>query len=151
MPAAPVTDINKVVGDIDKLSCTKHVECYGKANTVIERYRSYAPEFSKETEKQLVRKIDRRLLPLVVIIYLFNYLDRNSITQARLYGLQEDTHVTGALYQTAISTFSAGYIAMQLPATILMTKLRPSLYLVRSRFLTQTRSLSSWQLQLILC
>ncbi|EUC41072.1 hypothetical protein COCMIDRAFT_107103 [Bipolaris oryzae ATCC 44560] len=121
--------MNKVDRDIDKLSCTNHIESSGKADTVIESYRSYTPEFAKEIEKQLVRKIDRRLLPLVVIIYLFNYLDRNSITQARLYGLQEDTHVTGALYQTAISIFSAGYIAMQLPATILMTKLRPSLYL----------------------
>lgn len=30
--------------------------------------------------------------------YGWNYLDRNSITQARLYGLQEDTHVEGAVY-----------------------------------------------------
>jgi hypothetical protein len=70
---------------------------------------------------------------LVVVIYLFNYLDRNSITQARLYGLQKDTHVNGAVYQTAISIFSAGYIAMQLPSAMLMTKLRPSIYLVSLR------------------
>lgn len=131
MPAAPPTDMSNVDRDMDKLSCTRHVESLDKPNTVIDTYRSYTPEFSKETEKHLVRKIDSRLLPLVVTIYLFNYLDRNSITQARLYGLQKDTHVTGPLYQTAISIFSAGYIAMQLPATMLMTKLRPSLYLVR--------------------
>ncbi|KAL6151898.1 hypothetical protein ACJQWK_10156 [Exserohilum turcicum] len=129
MPAAPPTDMSNVDRDMDKLSCTRHVESLDKPNTVIDTYRSYTPEFSKETEKHLVRKIDSRLLPLVVTIYLFNYLDRNSITQARLYGLQKDTHVTGPLYQTAISIFSAGYIAMQLPATMLMTKLRPSLYL----------------------
>ncbi|KAK8088758.1 MFS general substrate transporter [Apiospora hydei] len=81
----------------------------------MDTYRSYTPEFARETERGLVRKIDSRLMPFVVIIYLFNYLDRNSITQARLYGLQEDTHVEGAMYQTAISIFSAGYIFMQLP------------------------------------
>ena len=85
-----------------------------------------------EVERRLVRRIDIRILPMVIIIYIFNYLDRNSITQARLYGLQEDTHVKGAVYQTAISIFSAGYIIMQLPSTLLMTKLRPSLFLVRS-------------------
>ncbi|KAF5637816.1 allantoate permease [Fusarium sp. NRRL 52700] len=69
-----------------------------KQLTLLDTYRSYTPEFSKETEAQLVRKIDLRLLPLIVTIYLFNYLDRNSITQARLYGLQEDTHVKGATY-----------------------------------------------------
>ncbi|KAJ5911718.1 uncharacterized protein N7473_001021 [Penicillium subrubescens] len=92
-------------------------------------YRSYEPEYRRDVELKLRRKIDTRILPLVVIIYLFNYLDRNSITQARLYGLQEDTGVKGAQYQTAISIFSAGYIIMQLPSTILMTKLRPSIYL----------------------
>ncbi|OOQ83477.1 allantoate permease [Penicillium brasilianum] len=92
-------------------------------------YRSYEPEYRRDIELKLRRKIDTRILPLVVIIYLFNYLDRNSITQARLYGLQEDTGVKGAQYQTAISIFSAGYILMQLPSTIMMTKLRPSIYL----------------------
>ena len=110
--------------------CTERIEPADKPQTVVETYRSYSPEYSRETEKLLLRKIDTRLLPLVVVIYLFNYLDRNSITQARLYGLQKDTHVTGAVYQTAISIFSAGYIVMQLPSTILMTKFRPSIFLV---------------------
>lgn len=91
---------------------------------------SYEPEYRRQVEKKLLRKIDTRILPLIVLIYLFNYLDRNSITQARLYGLEEDTGLKGAEYQTAISIFSAGYILMQLPATILMTKLRPSIFLV---------------------
>ncbi|KAK8114349.1 hypothetical protein PG999_006418 [Apiospora kogelbergensis] len=95
----------------------------------MDAYRSYTREFARETERALVRKIDSRLMPFVVIIYLFNYLDRNSITQARLYGLQEDTHVKGAMYQTAISIFSAGYIFMQLPSTLMMSKLQPHLFL----------------------
>jgi len=99
-------------------------------SSVMAVYNSYDEEFIRTTESQLRRKIDTRILPLIVTIYLFNYLDRNSITQARLYGLQEDTGVKGAQYQTAISIFSAGYIVMQLPSALLMTKLRPSLYLV---------------------
>lgn len=99
---------------------------------IMATYRSYDPAFSKETEKRLVRSIDIRLLPLIVTIYIFNYLDRNSITQARLYGLQEDTNVTGVTYNTAISIFSAGYIAMQLPSTLLMTKVQPHIFLVCS-------------------
>lgn len=101
-----------------------------KTPTVVDLYNSLPPEHVAEVERKLVRKIDLRILPMIIIIYIFNYLDRNSITQARLYGLQEDTHVKGAVYQTAISIFSAGYIAMQLPSTLLMTKLRPSLFLV---------------------
>ncbi|KAG9520683.1 MFS general substrate transporter, partial [Aureobasidium melanogenum] len=105
------------------------IEDTGKPEKIMDIYRSYEPEYAAQAERQLVKKIDKRILPLVVIIYLFNYLDRNSITQARLYGLQKDTHVNGAVYQTSISIFSAGYIFMQLPSTILMTKLRPSIFL----------------------
>jgi hypothetical protein len=122
----------KSVDHEDKVNTTQieDIESIRKPNNVIETYRSYTSEYRQDAERKLVRKVDKRLLPLVVVIYLFNYLDRNSITQARLYGLQKDTHVNGAVYQTAISIFSAGYIAMQLPSTMLMTKLRPSLYLV---------------------
>lgn len=99
-------------------------------STIHQVYDSYSIEFASQVERKLVRKIDLRLLPLLVTIYIFNYLDRNSITQARLYGLQKDLNVQGATYQTAISIFSAGYIAMQLPATLVMAKARPSIFLV---------------------
>lgn len=103
----------------------------GPGSDIMATYLSYDPEFRLKVEQQLRRKIDMRILPVLVLIYIMNYLDRNSITRARLYGLQNDTDLNGAEYNTAISIFSAGYIAMQLPSTLLMTKLRPSIYLVR--------------------
>lgn len=33
----------------------------------------------RATEKRLVRKLDMTLMPMVWILYLFNYLDRNNI------------------------------------------------------------------------
>lgn len=33
----------------------------------------------RATEKRLVRKLDMTLMPMVWIVYLFNYLDRNNI------------------------------------------------------------------------
>lgn len=33
----------------------------------------------KTREKSLVRKLDMTLMPLVWVLYLFNYLDRNNI------------------------------------------------------------------------
>ncbi|KAL0944930.1 allantoate permease [Colletotrichum truncatum] len=122
IPTGQLEEVDKQTGEEVENAPTKNP-------TLMDTYRSYSPEFSKETEKRLLRKIDTHLLPLLVTIYLFNYLDRNSITQARLYGLQEDTHVKGATYQTAISIFSVGYIAMQLPSTLLMTKVQPHIFL----------------------
>jgi hypothetical protein len=36
-------------------------------------------EHWRSSEKQLVRKLDMTLLPLLWLLYLFNYLDRNNI------------------------------------------------------------------------
>ena len=37
------------------------------------------PEEREQAEKALVRKIDIRLLPMIIIMYILNYLDRNNI------------------------------------------------------------------------
>jgi hypothetical protein len=49
---------------------------------VMSTYHSYTPEYSSEVEKKLLRRIDLRIMPLVVIIYIFSYLDRNSVSEA---------------------------------------------------------------------
>jgi hypothetical protein len=51
-------------------------------------------------EKDLVRKIDLRLMPAVIVMYLLNYIDRNNIASARLGGLEKDLGLKGSEYQT---------------------------------------------------
>ena len=88
-----------------------------------------SPEY-KQMERRLVRKIDLRLLPIVVLLYVLNYLDRNSITTARDNGLVRDLKLKDQEYQTALSILFVGYIAFQIPSNMMMTKLgRPSLYI----------------------
>ena len=49
-------------------------------------------------ERALVRKIDIRLLPTIVVMYILNYLDRNNIAAAKLAGLVSDLHLTSVQY-----------------------------------------------------
>jgi len=51
-----------------------------------------------ELEMIIVRKLDRNLLPLLGILYLFSYLDRVNIGNARLFGLEEAVHLTDGQY-----------------------------------------------------
>ncbi|KAK4933920.1 hypothetical protein LTR66_015819, partial [Elasticomyces elasticus] len=52
---------------------------------------SSGPTLDEEKiERSLVRKIDIHILPFVVLLYLFSFLDRVNIGNARLYGLEED-------------------------------------------------------------
>ncbi|KAJ6164628.1 hypothetical protein N7470_003300 [Penicillium chermesinum] len=50
----------------------------------------------KIIEKKLRRRIDTLIMPLVVLVYLLNYIDRNNYASAKLQGLTEDLN-TGNL------------------------------------------------------
>ncbi|PPQ88464.1 hypothetical protein CVT25_011590 [Psilocybe cyanescens] len=45
-------------------------------------------------ERVLLRKLDTRLLPTIVVIYIMNYIDRTAVTSARLQGLEHDLHLS---------------------------------------------------------
>ncbi|KAJ9297181.1 hypothetical protein DTO271G3_4474 [Paecilomyces variotii] len=89
-----------------------------------------SPEEREHAEKRLVRKIDTRLLPIVILMYILNYLDRNNIAAARLAGLQEDLGLTSVQYQTSVSILFVGYLLMQIPSNLFLNKLgKPAIYL----------------------
>ena len=86
-------------------------------------------------ERKLIRKIDLRILPSLILMYVMNYLDRNNIAAARLAGL-EDPRDQGGLdlsstqYLTTLSILFVGYILMQVPSNLLLNKIgKPSWYL----------------------
>ncbi|KAF2731373.1 MFS transporter [Polyplosphaeria fusca] len=83
-----------------------------------------------EIEKHLRRKIDWRIMPLVILVYLMNYIDRNNYAAAKLQGLVEDLHLVGDQYQVGLSILFVGYILMQVPSNLLLNYAgRPSWYL----------------------
>lgn len=58
-------------------------------------------EYRAEAEAKLRRKIDTRLLPMIILMYIMNYLDRNNIAAVRLAGLQDDLNLTSTQYQVS--------------------------------------------------
>ncbi|KAJ9666158.1 hypothetical protein H2201_003837 [Coniosporium apollinis] len=80
-------------------------------------------------EKKLVRKLDMTLMPMIWVLYMFNYLDRNNIAQARLNTFEEDLGLVGTDFNVAVSILNVGYTLMQLPSNMILTRVRPSLYM----------------------
>ncbi|OLN86261.1 putative transporter C1002.16c-like protein 6 [Colletotrichum chlorophyti] len=81
-------------------------------------------------EKQVVRRLDMTLLPQLWILYMFNYLNRTNIAQARLDDDFEATLNLGNTdYSTAVALLTVGYMLAQLPSNMLITRVRPALYL----------------------
>ncbi|KAM0818154.1 putative Major facilitator superfamily (MFS) profile domain-containing protein [Seiridium cardinale] len=87
------------------------------------------PDAYKALEKKLVRRIDWRLMPVLVVMIVLNYLDRQALPNARVQGIEEDLGLEGDDYNVAISVLFAGYIALQIPSNMLLTRVRPSIYL----------------------
>ncbi|OGM47474.1 hypothetical protein ABOM_002626 [Aspergillus bombycis] len=81
-------------------------------------------------EKRLVRRIDFHILPLVILVYLMNFMDRNNYASARLQGLEADLGLEGDQYQIGLSVMYINYILVQVPSNLLLNYFgRPSLYL----------------------
>ncbi|KAH8432976.1 putative MFS transporter [Aspergillus melleus] len=84
----------------------------------------------KVIERKLRRRIDSLIMPLVILVYLMNYIDRNNYAAAKLQGLEEDLNLNDAQYQTGLSILFVAYILMQVPSNLLLNYMgRPSLYL----------------------
>ncbi|KAF2466297.1 uncharacterized protein BDR25DRAFT_377389 [Lindgomyces ingoldianus] len=65
------------------------------------------PEHHK-TERSFVRKLALTLMPMVWVLYLFNYLDRNNIAQAKLNTFEKDLGLEGSEFNTAVSILNVG-------------------------------------------
>ncbi|KAF9225928.1 MFS general substrate transporter [Gyrodon lividus] len=120
---------------------------------------SSAPEATAtpEEEKRLVRKLDRRILPLTCLLYLFAFLDRSNIGNARLQGLPQEIlggDPTGILFEWITSSFYFSYILCQIPATILSKLFPPSYWMAATAIgwgICSTLSATAFNLPGILC
>jgi len=54
---------------------------------------------SPEEIKAVLRKIDFRIIPILFVTYMLQYLDKNSINFSSVYGLQAGTHLNSKSQQ----------------------------------------------------
>ncbi|KAF1958871.1 retrograde regulation protein 2 [Byssothecium circinans] len=112
-----------------KLSLEQIESITGTPNEVPEIIRHYTLDELAKLEKKLVRKIDLRSLPILIVLFLLNILDRNAIANARLGGLEATLGIDDVQYQTAVMVLWAGYISMMIPSNMLLSIFKPRIYL----------------------
>ncbi|KAF7562376.1 hypothetical protein G7046_g1737 [Stylonectria norvegica] len=76
-------------------------------------------------EKKLVRKLDLHIIPLVMGLYLFSFLDRVNIGNARLYGLEEDLNLSSQQFQVAVSILFVTYLLFEVPSNLVLKLFTP--------------------------
>ncbi len=67
------------------------------------------------------RRIAVRLLPLLFILYITNYLDRTSVAYAAL-GMTRDLGFSDSIFGLGAGIFFIGYVALQIPGALLVER-----------------------------
>ncbi|KAK6438007.1 hypothetical protein LTR95_005795 [Oleoguttula sp. CCFEE 5521] len=81
------------------------------------------------TEKHLMRKLDRHLLPGVCILYLLSFLDRSNVANAKLDGLTTSLGISGNEYLTGLTLFFVGYIIFEVIWNVILKRIGPRIWL----------------------
>jgi MFS family permease len=81
------------------------------------------------SERALVRKLDRRLLPPLILLYLLSFLDRSNVANARIEGLEDEIAMTGDEYLTGLTLYFVGYVLFEVPCNIVLKRWKPQLWL----------------------
>ncbi|KAM7204688.1 Major facilitator superfamily domain containing protein [Naviculisporaceae sp. PSN 640] len=78
---------------------------------------------------RVLRKIDTRLIPLLFMTYMLNFMDKTILSSASVFGLKEDTGLKGQEYSWVSSVFYLGYFIWTYPTTVLIARLPIGKYL----------------------
>ncbi|KAI0365414.1 MFS general substrate transporter [Pilatotrama ljubarskyi] len=107
------------------------------------------PRLTASQERQMWRKVDMKLIPLVTTMYLVAFVDKTNIGNAKLQGLTSQLQLTGHKFNIILtlnffvrhSTAKASGIVQQysppwqmncifaVPANLVLKKMRPSIWL----------------------
>ncbi|EIM83716.1 MFS general substrate transporter [Stereum hirsutum FP-91666 SS1] len=94
-------------------------------------------------ERRLVFKIDCTILIYACLGEFLKLLDQGNLSNAYISGMKEEINLTGNTYNTASSMFSVGYAIGIIPATLLLTKFRPSIILPIAELFWGTATLAT--------
>ena len=119
---ANMTTLPEKEGSFREVEGTK-----GPADPTLQIYVEFASkdlQWKAIQNKKLLRKVDIRLHPFLILMYLLNFLDRSNLAQARLGSLEADLGMTGTDFNLATSIL---FVVCRLLAVLI----RSSLTMVR--------------------
>jgi hypothetical protein len=83
----------------------------------------YHISFTLEEEKKVLRKIDRRLLPIMLGAYFLQQLDKSSLSYTSVFNIQEDAGLKGTEYSWLGSILYVAQLVMQPLGALVLVKL----------------------------
>ncbi|KAK1997750.1 major facilitator superfamily transporter [Colletotrichum falcatum] len=78
--------------------------------------------YSPEEEKEVLRKIDLAVMPMMCFVFFLQYLDKQSLSYAGVFGLITDLNLTSTQYSWCSSIFYVGQLVSEYPFIYLMSR-----------------------------
>jgi ACS family tartrate transporter-like MFS transporter len=72
-------------------------------------------------EHATLRRVSRRLIPFLFVVFIANYLDRVNVSFAALQ-MNQDLGLSGAAYGLGAGIFFLGYVLFQVPSSLLLAR-----------------------------
>ncbi|KAI1757898.1 MFS transporter [Xylaria castorea] len=101
----------------------------GRGFTATDNHGESLVSFDHEAERKLRKKLDCYIVPTVSILYLFCFIDRANIGNARLAGFETDLGLTGDGYNAVLSVFFISYIVFEIPSNLACKWIGPGWFL----------------------
>ncbi|KAG5417357.1 DAL5 [Candida metapsilosis] len=79
-------------------------------------------ELDPATDKRILRKIDMYLLPILCLLYCFQFMDKLTTSYSAILGLREELGMVGDMYSWTGTSFYIGYLAFEFPASLLLQR-----------------------------
>ncbi|THX72313.1 major facilitator superfamily transporter [Aureobasidium pullulans] len=83
---------------------------------------SSSGETDHGVDAALVRKIDRRIVPILFSAYFLQFLDKVAVNYANVMGLQKDLHMQGQDFSWTATAFFIGYVVAEWPQGVLLQR-----------------------------
>jgi ACS family tartrate transporter-like MFS transporter len=88
------------------------------------------PQLSPELQRKLILKVSWRLLPLIVVCYLVNYIDRTNVSFAALT-MNKDLGLSAYMYGWGAGIFFFGYAFFEVPSNMVLQRVGARLWIAR--------------------
>lgn len=92
-----------------------------------------ADDVRRASEQALMRRLTRRLLPLLILLFLASFIDRQNVAFAKLQMLG-DLHMTETAYGLGASLFFIGYLLFEVPSALGLQRYGARIWLARIIF-----------------
>lgn len=101
----------------EKVEETAH-EAAERGHAATDQYGHSLVQFDPVAEAKLRRKIDFCIVPTVALLYLFCFIDRANIGNAKLAGFEKDLKLEHYDYNKVLSIFYISYIIFEIPSNM---------------------------------